>query len=362
MASNYSVQKWFYVSSHIRILLRHMTLKRGINLLINQCEYLLRRQSLVSYPGFIKIDPSNRCQLRCPGCGQASDEFRAALPKKGFLTLDDFKQIVDPLASTTLGISLDQLGEPLLNKDIVSLLEHAKTRNIGVTIATNLSLRLKDDFLRRLVNSGIDKLMISLDGASSETYEQYRVKGNFDLVLANVRKLADLKRELRSKTPMLLWKFIVFDHNRHEVPLVSKTYKELGFDSYRIDTDRAHESVVSSRQSIYGNHQACFFPYSTVVLDVDGTVKPCCSFAETNWQLGNALTTDIRRIWNDEPYKFLRRGFARKNYGDSMHPVCKVCTGGAKELVEIMPEKAPPNLKLIKIAEDKNPSAFHPAR
>ena len=103
-------QKWFYARKHMALMLRHVTLKRAANLLLNQLECLLRREKLISYPCFIKIDPSNRCQLRCPGCEQASDTFRAALPKNGFLTLADFKKMVDPLAATTFGVTLSALG------------------------------------------------------------------------------------------------------------------------------------------------------------------------------------------------------------------------------------------------------------
>jgi radical SAM protein with 4Fe4S-binding SPASM domain len=328
-------QKWFYVGSHARILLRHMTLRRASNLLINQCEYLLRRQRLISYPGFLKIDPSNRCQLRCKGCGQASSDFRKSLPAKAFLTLDDFKRIVDPMASTILGISLANLGEPLLNKEIASIIEHAKKRNIGTTIATNFSLPLKDEFLTRLVKSGLDKLMVSLDGITSDTYEQYRVAGNCELVKSNVQRLASIKRQLGAKTPEIVWKFIVFDHNRHEASRVPILYKDFGFDSYRIDVDRDAQSVVNDRKSAYAKRQSCFFLYSTMVVDADGTANPCCSFWETDWQLGNVLESDIRLLWNSEPYRALRRGFGRKNYGSSMHPVCRVCFGGEPKLVNI---------------------------
>src|SRR5271165_3653607 len=127
-------QKWFYVRKHVRLMLRRLTLRRAANLFVNQCEYLLRRESLVSYPGFLKIDPSSRCQLRCPGCEQASDAFRAALPKKGYLTVEEFKKIVDPVAATTLGVTLSALGEPLLNKTMVEMIEYAHSQNIGVTI------------------------------------------------------------------------------------------------------------------------------------------------------------------------------------------------------------------------------------
>jgi radical SAM protein with 4Fe4S-binding SPASM domain len=349
-------KKWFYVGSHARILLRHMTLRRAWNLFINQCEFLLRRETLVSYPGFLKIDPSNRCQLRCPGCGQASDEFRAALPKKGFLTLEEFKRIVDPWAATTLGISLDALGEPLLNKDVVGMMEYAHSLNIGTTIATNLSFAPQEEYLRRIVKSGLDKMMISLDGITSESYEQYRVKGNFDWVRANVEILARLKRELRSKTPKLLWKFIVFDHNRHEVAQVPALYKKWGFDDYRIDIDRADEGVVSAHKSMFARKKSCFWLYSTMRLDADGKVNPCCSFVDTNWKLGNVLRTDIQQLWNSEPYRKMRRGFRRKDYGESMHPVCRTCFGGPKLVTIGHEELSSSPQELVTIRADERPS------
>jgi radical SAM protein with 4Fe4S-binding SPASM domain len=341
-------QGWSYARRHMVLMLRHMTLKRAANLMINQLEYVLRRERLVSYPCFIKIDPSNRCQLRCPGCAQASDEFRAGLPKKGFLTVADFKKIVDPLAATTLGITLSAQGEPLLNRAILEMIEHARSLNIGVTISTNLSIKFGGEYLERLVRSGVDKLMVALDGASSETYAMYRVGGDFGLVRENVKKIAAIKRTLGVSTPELQWKFVEFDHNRHEIFVVPELYKEWGFDSYLIDVDRVDARVEAARKSRFVRKEACFFPYSTMVVLVDGRVLPCCSYQQTAWHLGNALESDIRSLWNTASYRALRRGFARRNYGAFMHPSCRSCLRGGPQ--ETIPSADPAQASLVQVS------------
>jgi len=322
-------RKWFYVRNHARILVRHLTVRRALNLVINQCEYLLRRQALISFPGFMKIDPSNRCQLRCRGCGQSSGKFRRSLPEKSFLTLNEFKQILGPLASTTLGVSLSALGEPLLNREVVAMVKYSNGLNIGVTISTNLSLDLGDEYLEALVGSGLDKLIVALDGIDKETYEKYRVNGKYELVTENVRRLAEIKRKYCSNTPELQWKFIVFDHNIGQMSQVPILYKQLGFDSYRIDFNRDNAGIVEKAKSRFSKKRSCFWLYSTIRVDVDGSVYPCCSYTGlADWQIGNALMSDARLLWNGPSYIGLRRGFGRSDYGRFMHPTCQVCFGG----------------------------------
>jgi MoaA/NifB/PqqE/SkfB family radical SAM enzyme len=221
------------------------------------------------------------------------------------------------------------LGEPLLNKTIVAMIEYAHSLNVGVTISTNLAMKLSEETLQGLVKSGLDKLMVSLDGATSETYRQYRVGGNFELVRENVKRLAAIKDQLGSRTPEIQWKFIEFEHNRSEVSVVPSLYRKWGFDSYRIDFDRKDTRVEDVARSRYARKESCFWLYSTIAVDVDGTVQPCCSFRlSTDWHLGDALVSDIRLLWNSPAYQSLRKGFGRVNYGGSMHPTCRLCFSG----------------------------------
>jgi MoaA/NifB/PqqE/SkfB family radical SAM enzyme len=213
-----------------------------------------------------------------------------------------------------------------------------------VTISTNLSMNFGGNYLERLVRSGVDKLEVALDGASAETYAKYRVRGDFNLVRKNVRQIAAIKRALGARTPELQWKFVEFDHNRHETSAVPALYKEWSFDSYLIDIDRVDTRVEAARKSRFLRKEACFFPFSTMIVLVDGTVLPCCSYQQTVWGLGNALESDIRSLWNTEAYRVLRKGFARSGYGAFMHPSCRSCLRGGSQKAVRNPDRSQESL------------------
>jgi MoaA/NifB/PqqE/SkfB family radical SAM enzyme len=248
------------------------------------------------------------------------------------LKLENFKKIVDPLSKTLVGVSLSLTGEPLLNKEIVSLIAYLHEENIGVSFPTNFSLKLSDDQIESLVRSGLDSIMISLDGASAETYSKYRVGGDFDLVLRNVKSLAEAKKQLRSRRPIIIWKFIIFDHNRHETERVKSQFKALGFDAYEFMVDL--RSVVHAdqyqreKQDLVKSRRPCYWLWNTTIIRWNGAVDPCCnvsSFLQAPFNLGNALEKDIRDIWRGKEYQRLREGFVKKTYGLNMHPLCRRC-------------------------------------
>jgi len=320
-------RKWPYIRHHWKIIMHHLTWRRSVNLVINQLEYLLRRKRLISMPPYIKIDPSIRCHLRCPGCPQSRDSFRASLPKKSLLTFEEFKKILDPLVETTFGISLSLYGEPLINKNIIPMIEYATSHNIGVWFPTNFSLDFNDEFFEKLSRSGLEKLVVSLDGTTKEAYIKYRVGGDFDLARNNVKRLADIKKRLGLDTPQIEWKFIIFDHNRNQVETVKREYRQWGFDSYFLVLDRRGDKLVHNHASSFKKRKSCFWLYNTIHVEVDGTIRPCCS-NKPSWNIGNALTTDIRILWNNARYQDLRGGFSYINYGKAMDPVCVNCLGG----------------------------------
>jgi radical SAM protein with 4Fe4S-binding SPASM domain len=267
--------------------------------------------------------------LRCPGCGQSEAEYRKEFRGSAHLTLDQFKQIVDPLSSTLLGISLSMRGEPMLNKGIVSFIEYAHSKNIAVSFPTNLSIRLSEQEVEDLVRSGLDSISVSLDGASEETYAKYRVGGNFSLILDNVKSLSDAKHRLGSKRPKIIWKFVVFEHNKHEVQEVRDTYRSLGFDGYELVADDSSRSVrtgkVAARGRAVQKRQGCYWLWHTMLIGWDGKVYPCCKLPD--FDLGNAIQENAKDIWRGDRYRATREGFSRKEYGHKMHPYCQRCMG-----------------------------------
>jgi radical SAM protein with 4Fe4S-binding SPASM domain len=323
------VERARYVLRHLRTMLPYINVRKLFNLGLNFLELRFKIPSPLSLPPLLKIEPTPQCQLRCTGCWHKDVEFKRQFTSKDTLTLEDFRKILDPIAKTTLGISISLRGEPLLNKHLPALIRYAHDKRIATTLPTNLAMPISAVFARQLVNSGLDTLYISLDGASEETYRLYRVGGNFHRVLANVRLLADTKRELGNTRLRLIWKMVVFDHNCHEIPTQEEKYREYGFDGFERVVDNhsdTHAAIVaSSNRQMIESKAGCFWLWNTAVITSDGEVRPCCT--HESFELGNAVDQDFRHIWRGAPYRKLRRAFSSNKYGEGMHPVCAKCIG-----------------------------------
>ncbi len=203
----------------------------------------------------LKIEPTPFCQLHCPHCHHSNPNLNKKFTLKDNLTLNKLKQIIEPLKKKLIWVSLSHRGEPFLNSEILDCIEYLHENRISVSFPTNFSIKLNDEKIERLVKSGLDKLFVSLDGATEETYSKYRIGGNFNLILDNVKRLSETKKRLGVKKPKIVWKFIVFDHNRKEKEYVRENYMNFGFDSYEFPNDdggkiMAKERIEGSRKRL----------------------------------------------------------------------------------------------------------------
>src|SRR6185295_3463072 len=221
-----------------------VTTAKLCNLLLNVIELRLNVCRPRSLPPYIKVEPTPLCQLACPGCAHGVSDFKKQLSNRMHFTLKELREVIDPLAGCLLGVSLSLRGEPMLGKDLLPMIEYIHSKKIAVSFPTNLSLHLRQGQAERLVRSGVDTLYVSLDGASQETYQRYRVGGDFALVLRNVRLIAEAKQRLGVRRPRLIWKFVVFKHNEHEVETLERAYRELGFDDYELVRDYGSPSAM----------------------------------------------------------------------------------------------------------------------
>ena len=157
-------------------------------------------------------------------------------------------------------------------------------------------------------------MYVSLDGASEETYKQYRVGGNFSLVLKNVKLLSNAKLKYGLKYPKLIWKFVIFNHNKHELNIVRKKYKKLGFDNYQFVLDNQSDTYRKSKQinkaRLRKTLQGCFWLWHTMIIRWDGEVLPCCTPFRFN--IGNAIHDNCKEIWRSKRYRAIRQGFSDK--------------------------------------------------
>ncbi|MBR0825102.1 radical SAM protein [Bradyrhizobium manausense] len=178
-------------------------------------------------PRRIRLEASSFCQLRCPSCPTTTGAIQPAIGS-GFLKFEDFRQLVDRNPEIER-IEISNYGEIFLNPQLVDILEYAHRKHIAVTIENSVNLNnAREDMLEALVRYEVQIMRCSIDGASAETYRIYRVRGDFDAVISNIRAINAFKRQYGSELPRLVWQFIVFGHNEHELPVARAMAAELG--------------------------------------------------------------------------------------------------------------------------------------
>jgi MoaA/NifB/PqqE/SkfB family radical SAM enzyme len=314
-----------YIKRHLFNVAPHLTVKKVANVILNEME---KRKAVAiprSLPPYLKVDSSPYCHLKCRGCRDQNLEIRT-----GNLSLENFRNAIDPIADTLIGVSLSFSGEPFMNKKLLPIIEYIHSKNIGVSFPSHFSLPFSEEKMERLAASGLDSLYVSLDGASRDTYKQYRIGGDFDLVVENVRRLSEAKKKLGVSRPRIVWKFVVFEHNKHEMAFVKENHKSMGFDDFTFQTDRAAPSVrkdkINRKKRMFEEKLPCFWAWNTIFLSSSGQVSPCCHSWE--FKLGNGFQEDIPTIWRSKAYADVRRGFSKKDYGgESMNKICQRCLG-----------------------------------
>jgi MoaA/NifB/PqqE/SkfB family radical SAM enzyme len=205
-----------------------------LNLFLARFHFRARSSSVLSRPFGLVVDPSNMCQLACPGCVHSarSEDFKLFDWPHGTLSQDCFSELLKRYGPYAIGVYFCSYGEPLLNLATPKLIRLAKTYLIGTALSTSLSVRKLD--AEACVESGLDFMVLSIDGATQPVYEQYRRNGDIELVFSNVRKLVSAKRKLGKRTPVLSWNFLAFEHNAHEIPQAERMARELGVNRFRV--------------------------------------------------------------------------------------------------------------------------------
>lgn len=181
-------------------------------------------------PKFIRLEACSICQLNCKACYMHLEEERAKNGCKfGYLKFKDFKKLVDD--NNFENIELSNNGEIFLNPDLVKIIKYAYKKNINLTACNGVNLNfLSDEQAEALVLYKFDRLCVSIDGTSQDTYSQYRVGGNYDKVMENIKKIIDYKKKYNSKFPHITWKFIIFGFNEHQITEAKEIAKNMGID------------------------------------------------------------------------------------------------------------------------------------
>ncbi|MCK4695036.1 MAG: radical SAM protein, partial [Candidatus Cloacimonetes bacterium] len=166
------------------------------------------------FPPVVMIEPTNICNLKCPLCPSGNGTLKR---KKGYMEFSTFKKVIDEIKDKSFMVVLWNQGESYLNKDFLKMVKYASDNGLFTLASTNANIDLQTE---ETVKSGLDSIIISLDGTTQETYNKYRVNGELNKVLENVKNLVKTKKKLKTKSPLIRWQFLVMKHNEHEIPKI----------------------------------------------------------------------------------------------------------------------------------------------
>ena len=302
---------------------------------------LLNRPVQWGLPISVSFEPTTSCNLRCPECPSGLREFTRPT---GMLKKDFFTQTIDDIHKDLLYLIFYFQGEPYLNRDFLDMVKYAAAKGLYTATSTNAHY-LTDDVARKTVESGLDRLIISIDGTTQEVYQQYRVGGNINKVLEGARNIVKWKKELKSKTPFVFFQFLVVKPNEHQLEDIKKLAKDVGVDEVRFKTaqvydyenDPNHLIPVNEKFSRYkktsdGKHvtknkfsNRCWKLWHANVITWDGLVVPCCFDKDASHRLGNLQMQSFKDIWKNDNYRQFRKELmtSRKNID-----ICSNCSEG----------------------------------
>jgi radical SAM protein with 4Fe4S-binding SPASM domain len=308
---------------------------------------LLKPSYVAGFPYYLTIETGNFCPLRCVFCPTGQE--KEGLPK-GYLDFKNFKKIIDELGDYLLIVELYNWGEPFLNKNFFRMIKYARNHNIIVTTSSNLNF-FNEEICNKLMQSGLNILMISLDGASQATVETYQRGNNFRKVFANIQKIVKKKGELNIRKPLLQWKFFVTRFTENEVLKAKELARNVGVDyiefakllcdmsqRFFLNPEAQYENVkdwlpINERYSAYSRTTKrrkkllindCSSLWTRSVINWDGNVFPCCNVYGVKWGFGNAFEKGFSEIWNSDVYRFSRERVANGKIS-KLVTICGVC-------------------------------------
>lgn len=325
-------------------LIKKLTAEKVFNLLRLYISFLISRRKGKAHmnhlPMGLSIEPTTSCNLRCSECPSG---LRSFTRPTGMLEPSLFNTTIDELYKKLIWLTFYFQGEPYLNKEFLSMVKYAHQKGIYTMTSTNAHYFTPENAVET-VQSGLSRIIVSMDGVTQETYEQYRKGGSLEKVKEGTRLLVEAKRKLKSATPHIVLQFIVFGHNEHEVDQVKKLGKELGVDEVKIksaqiyDFTNNHLLPSSEKHSRYKNDNGrylikqelmnhCWRMWSSAVITWDGKVIPCCFDKDAHYQLGTVGEESFGRIWLSEGYnEFRNKVLVNRKAID----ICTNCTEGTE--------------------------------
>jgi radical SAM protein with 4Fe4S-binding SPASM domain len=256
-----------------------------------------------------------------------------------------FRRAIDELSKSVSYLTFYFQGEPFLHPGFLDMVEYASSKGIYTATSTNAHF-LREEQARQTVASGLDRIIISIDGTTQETYESYRKGGDLSKVIDGVKNILRFKKELKSRTPHVAFQFLVVKHNEHQIDELRTLAHALGVDQVVLksaqiyDYENGSELIPSNekysryRKNGDGKYSVknemmnhCWKMWHSAVITWDGKVVPCCFDKDAKFVMGDLQEKSFAEIWEGERYVSFRQSLLRSR---NEIEICRNCTEGTK--------------------------------
>lgn len=321
-----------------------LTPKRILNIILLYTGYvlsvLIRKPVVLGRPFSVSIEPVANCNLSCPQCPTGLKMVRR---NTMIIKEDRYRRIVDEVAPTAIYLMLYFQGEPLMHNEFGSLVGYAKKKKLYTVTSTNGQL-LDERQVEGLVASGLNELIVSVDGTTDEVYRKYRQGGHLSKVLRGIELLVEQKEKTGSSTPKIEIQFIVFSHNQHQVDDIKKLGAELGADRVSLKSPQLYlgrdaasmlpDNPRYRRYNVNGNGELviarrmlnrCRRIWDTAVFTADAELVSCCYDKEGSHKMGSLMEVPFHELWKSTVFRdFRKRILSDRKSVD----ICNNCSEG----------------------------------
>ena len=293
-------------------------------------------------PITVSIEPTTACNLRCPECPSG---LRSFTRNTGRLNTDFFRSTIDQINNTLMYLIFYFQGEPYLNPKFLEMVAYAHSKKIYTITSTNGHFLSKEQS-KKTVESGLDRLIISIDGTTQDVYSAYRKEGKLDVVIEGAKNMVESKRALKSSTPHIVFQFLVVKPNEHQIEEVKKLAKEIGVDEVKFKTAQVYDYVNGNpliptleRYSRYAKQKdgtykvknslanRCWKLWHSCVITWDGIMVPCCFDKDASHPMGDLKSDSFLEVWNGTEAMNFRE---KITLGRDKIDICNNCTEGCK--------------------------------
>jgi radical SAM protein with 4Fe4S-binding SPASM domain len=290
------------------------------------------------FPYMLQIEPTNLCNLKCPLCPAGTNQLER---ERRHMPLNEFRSIVDDMEDYLLFLVLWEWGEPFMHPELPEMIRYAADRDIKTLTSTNAHFLHDENYLERILTSGLSSLIVAIDSLEQDKYEIYRTQGKLSKAVEGLKNLVEMKKKLNSETVINL-RMVIMKQNEHELPKMREFAREIGVDVFSVkslnpscglDAEDSELVPANKKYRRYEYHEGtfdrvrvdthCRKMWFMCNISANGEVIPCGYDFTSELKVGNINEAPLSQIWNSEEAVSLRK---RLYFEKETLPKCRECT------------------------------------